>query len=172
MRAPQRGARTCGGGRCPRCRDPDRAGFTLVEVVIAVLVSAMMVTAFFSVALTTRVNAGRTDHKQVATQEAKRVLELLRNYVTDPEGVSGGWLALPGNGQLPGDQCGCYALQAGVHNVTSLLDPAFVASVDPVNPPTMTYTVSNPGSGSCPSGAVFLSGKCVSVTVTWQERRG
>lgn len=172
MRALQSGARKGGGGCSPRCRDPDRAGFTLVEVVIAVLVSAMMVTAFFSVALTSRMTAGRTDHKQAATQEAKKILELLRNYVTDPAGYGGGWLALPGSGQLPGDTCGCYALQAGIHNVTSLLDSAFVASVDPASPPTMVYTVTNPGSGTCPSTAVFLDGKCVKVVVTWQERSG
>ena len=36
-----------------RCRDPD-AGFTLVEVMVATMISAMMITSFFSIALTSR----------------------------------------------------------------------------------------------------------------------
>ena len=149
-----------------RCRDPARrrGGFTLVEVTVAILVSALMVTAFFSVAVSSRMQAGRVDRRAAATQQGRRLLEQLRNYVGD----SGLTASLPNSGVLPNDSTsgGPWALANGSHTVTGLLssDPAFTGTSA-----TMTYFVFD-GTAGCPVVASSIYGKCVNVTVTWQEQ--
>ena len=171
-----------------RCRSPDRrreAGFTLVEVVVASLVSAMMITSFFSIALTSRMQTGRSNRKLAASQQAARVLEKLRGYVADPTVYNTGYLQLPNAGKLPGDASGVWALTPGLHDVSSLLntDPNFNGL------PTfsMQYCVAAPGkdytsyncpgfpAGVCPSlsyNNLAFGGSCVEVQVNWTEPNG
>jgi type II secretory pathway pseudopilin PulG len=59
-----------------------QAGYTLVEVVVAVLLTSIMVTSVFSVALTSKQGGGKSDRKLVAAQAAKTVTSQLRNFVT------------------------------------------------------------------------------------------
>lgn len=67
--------------RFPR-RRTRRAGYTLVEIVIAVLLTSIMVTSVFSVALTAKQGGGKADRKLLAAQTARRMTNFLKNYVT------------------------------------------------------------------------------------------
>jgi prepilin-type N-terminal cleavage/methylation domain-containing protein len=169
-----------------RGRDPaaGSSGFTLVEVVVATMVVAMMVTAFMSVALSSRMQTGRVDHKIAANQQAKRVLERLRNYVVDPNRYS----SLPGGaGVLPCDvPAGVWALNKGLHDVTSWITGVGCPSAtpDPALSPlpniSMVYCVADAGENrTCtlpnpvPSIAVNCTAspvKCVQVQVYWNEQ--
>lgn len=58
------------------------AGYTLVEVIVAMLVASIMVTAVFSVALSAKAGTGKSDRNLIATQAARQLTSLLRAYVT------------------------------------------------------------------------------------------
>lgn len=128
--------------RRPRLRATDRrAGYTLVEVVIALLLSSVMVTAVFSVALTSKQGGGKSDRKLVASQASKRVTAALRNYVTGCScdattgfcgadcgfagfegptprvGVASWYFNDPGNA-VNDSRGDVWALASGVHNIT------------------------------------------------------
>jgi prepilin-type N-terminal cleavage/methylation domain-containing protein len=59
-----------------------RRGYTLVEVVIAMLISSIMVTAMFGVALSQKVGTTQGDHRLYADQAIRQVSSQLRAYVT------------------------------------------------------------------------------------------
>jgi type II secretory pathway pseudopilin PulG len=125
----------------PRRRTDGRSGYTLVEVVIAVLLTAVMVTAVFSVALTSKQGGGKADRKLVASQTSKRMTAALRNFVTGcacdatsgvcgadcglagflgptpRAGVASWYMNDPSNG-IVDDRGDVWALAGGVHNVT------------------------------------------------------
>lgn len=65
-----------------RRRTDARSGYTLVEVVIATLLTAVMVTSVFSVALTSKQGGGKSERKLIASQAAKRMSAGLKNFVT------------------------------------------------------------------------------------------
>ncbi|MDE2490401.1 MAG: hypothetical protein KGM24_06105 [Elusimicrobia bacterium] len=138
--------------RAPRRRRIEaasgRAGYTLVEVLLATLIACVMVTTVFSVSLTTRRDLSHNDRRLVANQIARTVTARLANYVSACCNGSG----CDGTGgsptcTLPGpnaanttnrwsftdtahqiyDSCGgsagtsgnCYALQSGIeHYIT------------------------------------------------------
>jgi prepilin-type N-terminal cleavage/methylation domain-containing protein len=66
--------------RLSRGRRP--AGYTLVEVVVAMLISAIMVTAMFGVAISQKVGTTSADHRLLADQAMRQVSSQLRGYVT------------------------------------------------------------------------------------------
>lgn len=127
-------------------RTDRRAGYTLVEVVIATLLTAVMVTSVFSVALTSKQGGGKADRKLVASQAAKKMTAQLKNFVTGCScdatsgacgadcglagflgptprpGVASWYLNDPNNANLQNriyDSRGdVWALASGVHNVT------------------------------------------------------
>lgn len=142
-------------------RRPTEAGYTLVEVVIAMLLTAIMVTSVFSVSLTAKQGGGKGGRKLLASQGAKQIANQLRNFVTGDTSVSlanppgsafGGW-GLTGVGGItdncPGGGTSCWALQNGTHTLTGVLPAAFEAApfnarvsyyVTNTNPPSVTIT--------------------------------
>jgi|GEM_PF-3972574 len=62
-----------------------RQGYTLVEVVVAMLLSAVMITSVFTVALSNKHGGLMLDSKLAAGNAAQTVVKMLGNYVTaDP----------------------------------------------------------------------------------------
>jgi len=178
-----------------RCHDPDQRGFTLVEVMVAIMISAMMVTSFFSIALTSRVQTIRSDHKFAANQQVQRLLQKLKNTTApwkdsisgtaDASYYSSGWMSLPNAGKLAQDTANTWAMATGtVHDVTSMLmdDPTFYDAASAswhVDNASLQYCVADPGAmyacgavfgnDACPGGG--FEGKCVKVIITWDERK-
>lgn len=167
------------------------AGYTLVEIVVAVLLTSVMVTSVFSIALTAKTGGTKSDRKIVAAQAAKRMTSQLKNFVTgcscDPaSGACGADCALAGFlGPTPragaaswylndptnnvNDSRGdVWALASGVHNITGtgVLPAQFLAA--PYNA-YITYTVDNSAyaSGSC--GASCRPIPRVTLDVVWSE---
>lgn len=119
---------------------------------MAVLVSAMMVTSFLSIALTSRVQSGHADRRLAADEDARRVLEQLRGYVSDAKGYTteAGTYNLPQDsvavGHFPGDTYTGSAMDTGqVHDVTAYItgnsqlgipaDPTFAGYTAAGDPP-------------------------------------
>lgn len=97
-----------------------RGGQTLIEVVIASLLLAMMTVPIMTAAYGGRQMAARTTHRLQAAGHARHAAEALKAFVVaDATLVSG-----PGSGSdgwaLPGDTSGSSALAAGRH----VLSPA------------------------------------------------
>ncbi len=117
-------------------------GFTLVEVVIAMLLTAIIVSGVFSLALTIRSGNVQTDRKLIADQYARQLTSMLKSYVTadctgnpattamaplNASGVHSWSLSnVEGPGGLISDSCGasCYALESGYHVLTNFIPPA------------------------------------------------
>lgn len=97
-----------------------QGGQTLIEVVIASLLLAMMTVPIMGAALSGRKLTARTSRRLQAAADARRAAEALKAYVVaDPTLVSGPGVGL-GGWVLPGDTSGLSALAAGHHD----LDPA------------------------------------------------
>lgn len=110
------------------------AGYTLVEVMVAMLLTTIMVTSVFSVALTVKTGGNKGESKIKAAAGARMVAALLKNYVTgDPAsavipgpGTGANSWSMTGNGIV--DACGCpsctancYALAHGTHSLTGVM---------------------------------------------------
>jgi len=157
-------------------------GFTLVEIVVAMLLTAIMAGSMFSLALTARQGGARGFRKLVADQAARQLSEQLKSYVTiDYASTSG--IAGPGRGAnkwsmndttvVPNiqDDCGtgswptdCYALALGNHNIKGYLPAWFAAA--PYNA-TILYTVSS--AESITYGTKTGNVLNVNVTTDWDE---
>lgn len=59
-----------------------RGGFTLIEVVVSVLLTAVMVSAVFTVALSVKTGGGKADRKLLAGQAERALSATLKGYVT------------------------------------------------------------------------------------------
>ena len=80
-------------------RPAARAGFSLVEVVIAILLTAVIVTSVFSVALTSKTGNITAERRLKAAVGTRQVSSMLRTYVTGDQVDSG--MNLPGPGSPP-----------------------------------------------------------------------
>ncbi|MBI4387388.1 MAG: type II secretion system protein [Elusimicrobia bacterium] len=173
----------------PRKRARACAGFTLVEVVIGTLLTAIVVTAVFSVTLTLQRGGGRAERQFVANQAAQKVLETLKDYVTadigDPaQGPGGNWCFPGANPAAPteGTYCGpgclsqlgctspsyCYALDTNCDHFVRGAEflPSNLRSGSAYDM-TLKYTVEDETN---PTGNPILPQRPqVNVTVTWQE---
>lgn len=112
------------------------AGYTLVEVMVAMLLTSIMVTSVFSVALTVKTGGNKGEAKIKAAAGARMVAALLKNYVTAETGAASTTL-IPGpcagavnnwsiscNGIVdacPGGGSNCYALAQGTHTLTGVM---------------------------------------------------
>lgn len=98
-----------------------RAGLTLVEVVIGMLLVALLIGAMMSIALTGKIGVKKSEKRAVAAMAGGRLLDQLKRYVTaDPAASPGPSPGHAPNGWgLPGDSCGCYALAAGRHELSA-----------------------------------------------------
>ncbi len=134
--------------RRPIKRRSPRGGYTLVEVVVALLISCIMVTAMFSVALTAKGGSGKSGRRIVANQASAQISSMLRGFVTgcgcnvNTGGCAADCALIPGPntsnagvatwyingfGGITDDLSGgnVYALMAGVHNLRNVLPPWF-----------------------------------------------
>lgn len=154
-----------------------RRGYSIAEVLIGMLLTALVVASVMSVVLTAKRGSSVSDARVAANNSARKVLERLKNYITASLGEPGPNGGLTGNAgwSLPGDTCGppagkpggtcaspCYALDtACAHNVTSLM-PAELTG--PPYAMVMWYDVADldPGAGQ----ANFRPK--VDVKVDWQ----
>lgn len=57
-------------------------GYTLIEVVVAMLMACIIITAVFSTSLTAKVSGGKSDRRLLASQAARQLTGRLRNFVT------------------------------------------------------------------------------------------
>jgi len=126
-------------------------GYTLIEVIVAMLISCIMVTAMFSVALTTKQGTGKSDRHLIAAQAARQVTSQLRGFVTgcacDPVsgvcsaaandctmmpgpntsrvGVATWYFQSPGGIPISDSMGDVWALASGVHTISGLLPAWF-----------------------------------------------
>ncbi|OGR86329.1 MAG: hypothetical protein A3J74_11475 [Elusimicrobia bacterium RIFCSPHIGHO2_02_FULL_57_9] len=149
-------------------------GFTLLELLIAILVIAAMSSGLYTVVLSVRKGGGRADRRFMAGAAARSLHDALRNYVSaDPTTDMGPNKNRSGaqtwNIHTPGliaDSMGdVYALAPGppAHQLTGFLEtvapPWFK---DPPYNATIKYLVT-------PSANPALLGPEVSVDVDWDE---
>jgi type II secretory pathway pseudopilin PulG len=108
-------------------------GFTLIEVIVAVLVAAMAVVAVFAVIVSTFTSAPKSDKKETAGLVMQQASEKLKGYVVDSTDQ------LPAS--IPINLCpvldGTSALADGAHNASCLLDNTVLEGG------VLTYTVAN-----------------------------
>lgn len=151
------------------------------------LISCIMVTAMFGVALTSKQSSGKNDRRLLAAQAARQITSQLRGFVTGcgcnpstgscaacatstltgPNTANGGVATWYMNGGGVTDSLGnVYALTCGTHILTgtSIIPPnlqnaAFNASVQ--------YTVTYPG--GCPTSVNVNAAPQVAVSVNWTE---
>ena len=163
----------------PSSRATAEGGYTLVEVMVAMLLTSIMVTSVFSVALTVKTGGSKGERKIKAAAGARQIAALLKNYVTAETGTAStgfaaGTLAGPCGGAVNNwsltcngvvDTCPdatntCYALMQGTHTLTGVLGTAFEGS--PWNA-RVTYFV---------DATTLVNGRpvpAVSITSTWTD---
>jgi prepilin-type N-terminal cleavage/methylation domain-containing protein len=114
----------------------NKKGFTLIEVIIAVLVAGIAVVAIFAVILSTFTAAPKSDQKETAGLILQQASERLKAYATD---TSDGIGEFPQS--LPVSLCpgldGSYPFTDGQHNASCLLDGTILEGG------TLNYTVAN-----------------------------
>ncbi|MFI5347298.1 MAG: type II secretion system protein J [Elusimicrobiota bacterium] len=166
-----------------------RLGYTLVEVIVAMLISCVMVTAMFTVVLTTKQSTGKSDRHLIAAQAARQITSQLRSYttgcgcsmatnglcsntnfactfMTGPNtcraGVATWYIGCPTALPVPivDSRGDVYALSAGLHIITGLLPAWFEAA--PYSA-TVQYNVTIISPPSVPSYPQ------VDVNVLWTE---
>lgn len=162
-----------------------KKGYTLVEVVIAMLLTSIMVSSVFSVALSAKQAGGKAERRLAAAQVTKQVTSMLKNYVTgDQNSVTPGLMGpnanngtnrwsivdatvtpqicvcsgIPG-GCVPSCAASPYALTPGTWTVSGIL-PSWLAAA-PYNG-TLKYYVGNETVSGDPVPQI-------NVTVDWTE---
>lgn len=138
-------------------RGPE-GGYTLVEVIIAMLLVLIMSSAIMGTALTGRQSTGRTVRRAQAAQAVRRVAEALKVYRTADTAAAAGPGGAPNGWGLPGDSCGCAAFQNGVHNLSpAVWTPELTAQGGAIS---YTVTTANTALGPQPT---------VAFNATWTE---
>ena len=159
-------------------RRASEEGYTLVEVMVAMLLTSIMVTSVFSVALTVKTGGGKGESKIKAAAMTRQVAAVLKNYVTAETGTAS--TAAPFAGPCGGaannwsmtcngvvDACplggsSCYALANGTHTLTGI-NPAFEAAIPAGRGARTSYFV---------DGSIVVNGRPVPVvviTTTWTD---
>jgi Tfp pilus assembly protein PilE len=163
----------------PASRAAAEGGYTLVEVMVAMLLTSIMVTSVFSVALTVKTGGSKGERKIKAAAGARQIAAVLKNYVTAETGtastgIAAGTLAGPCAGATnnwsmscngvvdtcPDATTTCYALMQGTHTLTGVLGVTFEGA--PWNA-RVTYYV---------NAATLVNGRpvpAVSITTTWTD---
>ena len=160
------------------------SGYTLVEVIVALLISCVMVTAMFSVALTAKGGSGKSARTIIANQGLAQVTSMLRGFATGCGcDVNSGNCPAPDCTLLSGPNVGAantwsmdgfsgvvaeapamsnkYAYTLGVHTLTGVL-PAWFEG--PPYGAVFTYTVTAPY--TTPEGRPIPK---VTAKVDWTE---
>ncbi|MEQ1919062.1 MAG: prepilin-type N-terminal cleavage/methylation domain-containing protein, partial [Elusimicrobiota bacterium] len=71
-----------------RPRLASEEGYTLVEVMVAMLLTSIMVTSVFSVALTVKTGGSKGESKMKAAAMSRQISAILKNYVTGETGTA------------------------------------------------------------------------------------
>lgn len=143
-----------------------RPGQTLIEVVMATMISAITTTAVFSVLLSSFVSDAKADKRDAAAMVLKRAQETLRSYVS---AVPTDSTYVPSSGSLVGrwaaDSSGAWALRDGTHDISSLVQ---LPPLSPAGGPqaTLSYTVSSYDCGFGIGSALNKELACKTVTFT------
>ncbi|NNN05780.1 MAG: hypothetical protein HKL90_07750 [Elusimicrobia bacterium] len=111
-----------------------------------------------SALVTDRQSVGRTQRRAAAAQVVRRVSQALKAYVTADTALVAGPGVAPNGWGLPGDACGCYALQAGAHPLSAAAWAPELAALGGA----VSYTVTTTPTALGPQPTVAFS-------VTWQE---
>lgn len=112
-----------------------RKGQTLVEVVVAIMISAMTATAVFSVVISSQYSNVKADKREAAAIALKAAAEYLKPYVS---AVPGETAYVPNSGYLPGENV--WALSPGTHNMNFIFD-SMPQLKGKSTSPTMSYLV-------------------------------
>jgi prepilin-type N-terminal cleavage/methylation domain-containing protein len=124
-----------------------RNAFTLVEIVVSILISAMVAMATFSIFTSTMTAQKKGDKKEIAALAIRMVQEQLKGYVTSDTNWSyrpnASWRLCNHLGVC--DSYTGWALQSGVtHNITNFLntEPFFTKLCDKnISNCSFTYTI-------------------------------
>jgi type II secretory pathway pseudopilin PulG len=145
-----------------------RKGVTLVEVVVAVLITSMVTMATFSIFTSSMVSQKKSDKREISGLAIKLVKENLKNYVTSDTSNSLIWGPYSSwrfrmdfvDVGAQYDSYGGWALQSGVtHNITAILqsEPFFTRLCNKnIANCTFTYIVGDQNCG-------FAGGVCKHV---------
>lgn len=150
-----------------------RPGQTLIEVVMATLISAMTTTAVFSVLLSSFYSTAKADKRDAAAMVLKRAQDTLKSYVSVDPLNSNMINGLPGAGGSPtgrwsADTSGNWALAAGSHNISALLSGTVLTGG------TFSYLVADnpcfkPTAASALLTATQTTCKVVTFTLTYPD---
>jgi prepilin-type N-terminal cleavage/methylation domain-containing protein len=156
-----------------------QAGYTLVEVVIAILLTAVIVTAVFSVSLSSKTGDVKAERKLMGAVGTRQVASMLRNYVAGVRDVpmgpgdGGDWsMTIPSKGIV--DHFGTYpclgarndyALTPGDHCLTGVLgefeNPPYNARV--------WYHVEDRADAGLTAGCPGCMLPAVTITAEWVD---
>ena len=110
------------------------SGFTLTEVVVAILLTGIIVTGTFTALLVTKKTPEASTNRVLASLAARRVLDSLQEFQTASYGTeragcpsNDDWCKGPapnGGWALPGDSCQACALSPGVNQAGCGCDPS------------------------------------------------
>ena len=156
------------------------AGYTLVEVMVAMLLTSIMVTSVFSVALTVKTGGSKGESKIRASAGARQIAALLKNFVTAESGTASTFAPnIPGpcvgafnnwsiscNGiadGCPGGGSSCYALALGTHTLVGVMG---VFEGPPWNARVQYHVTDASGGSGIPGGRPVPQ---ISITTTWTE---
>lgn len=116
-----------------RRRRAPRAGYTLVEIVVAMLITCVMITSVLSSALSSKIGGGKNDRRLIASQAARQTTGLLKSFITGCACYIGSGLCMIPScsitGPMPGD---CSSVSATVASCTasySLNNPTLVPPI-------------------------------------------
>lgn len=156
-------------------------GYTLLEAAIAMLLTALIASSVFTIAMSARRSSNKGLRKLAADQAARQLSDQLKNYVTgdrtatlansgiappNPNGTGAqGWSLVTTN--TADSLCGgtpCYALQEGTHVVTGILPTWFTS---PPYSATLRYYVKEVYYFN---GSVNVMSPWVNITVDWSEQ--
>jgi prepilin-type N-terminal cleavage/methylation domain-containing protein len=156
-------------------------GYTLVEVMVAMLLCSIMVTSIFSVVLTVKTGGSKGESKIRASAGARQIAALLKNFVTAEAGtastvapnIPGPCVGAVNNWSItcngvtdacPGGGSNCYALAPGTHTLTGVMGTLFEGT--PWNARVMYHVTDASGGAGIPGGRPVPA---VSITTTWTD---
>ncbi|MBI4377043.1 MAG: type II secretion system protein [Elusimicrobia bacterium] len=146
-------------------------GFTLIEVVVSIMLSAIIVSAMMAMAMTVRGSGGKGERRLIGGQASKALSDILKNYVTadptaaDPSGPnadnSGNRWSINGlYGTVVDDRGDVYALEPGTHTLSGFMSqmapPWFVEA--PYNGRISYYVATGTGDS-----------RWINIMVNWDE---
>lgn len=185
--------------RRSRLIHPGASGYSLVEVVVAMLISCIMVTAVMGVAVTSKQGSAKTMHRMLFNQGIAQLSAEVKQYVTgcgcikstgacpapqcttilgpntNNAGVATWYLnGAPGpgaTGRLIDSQGPVWALACGVHTITGVFPtaPASAALEAPPYNGTIQYTVSYPIGGCTASAPSAVDVPRIDFAANWTE---